>query len=88
MMIRWFVSKEIYVKMNRMVMSVLFFMPLLFIAFFESTIEHTRSDRLRAYFAGPILEDNEGDPDIENPKGDEGEISKIKFDELIEVFPK
>lgn len=70
-------------------MSVLFFVPLTFIALFESQMANTRSGRLQAYFAGPIPEE-EGDPKVENPSSDDphGEISKISFEELVKVFPK
>jgi hypothetical protein len=70
-------------------MSVLFFLPLIMIAFFESQITHSRSDTLRAYFSGPPPEEDEESPDVVDPKGDEeGEISTVKFDNLIECFPK
>jgi hypothetical protein len=70
-------------------MSTMFFIPLFSIAFFESQISHSRSQRLRSYFAGPPP-DEEGDPKVEDPssEGDEGEISKVSFDELVKKFPK
>ncbi|GFZ42615.1 hypothetical protein JCM24511_00332 [Saitozyma sp. JCM 24511] len=86
--LEWVISKDAYVRLNRRVMSVLFFVPLIMIAFFESQITHSRSDTLRAYFSGPPPEEDEDSPDVVDPKGDEeGEISTVKFDDLVECFP-
>ena len=70
-------------------MSSVFFVPLILIAFFESQISHSRSQRLRLYFSGPPSEE-EGDPKIEDPSSEEGEgeISKVKFEDLVKVFPE
>lgn len=78
-----------YIKLNKIVMSVIFFIPLTLIAVFESRLAHARSDRLAEYFAGPPPEE-EGDPKIEDPTTDDpnGEISKFSFEELVKVFPK
>lgn len=78
-----------YIKLNKVVMSVIFFVPLSLIALFESQVAHTRSDKLRAYFAGPPPEE-EGDPKVEDPGSDDpnGEISKVSYEELVKVFPK
>ncbi|WVR03896.1 hypothetical protein IAU60_000895 [Kwoniella sp. DSM 27419] len=81
--------KEWYTKLNRYVMSTIFFIPLMLIALFETQIAHSRSQRVRAYFSGPPP-DEEGDPKVEDPScedDDEGEITKIKFAELVKVFP-
>lgn len=86
---RWVLPGWAYVKLNRFVMSILFFIPLTLIALFESQMANTRSGKLQAYFAGPIPEE-EGDPKVEDPGSDDpnGEISKVSFAELIKVFPK
>lgn len=70
-------------------MSVIFFLPLTLIALFESQIAHSRSERVRAYFDGPVPEE-EGDPKVEDPScdDDEGEICTVSFDELVKAFPK
>jgi hypothetical protein len=83
------ISKQAYIKINRVVMTVIFFIPLMAIALFESQLHQTRSERLRAYFDGPAPEE-EGDPTVEDPKCDEddGEISRISFKDLTAAFPK
>ncbi|WVF67133.1 hypothetical protein IAT40_001878 [Kwoniella sp. CBS 6097] len=87
--LEYILPTEWYISLNRFVMSTIFFVPLVIIAFFESQIAHSRSQRLRAYFSGPPP-DEEGDPKVEDPvcdDDDEGEITKVKFEELIKVFP-
>lgn len=86
---RWVLPSAWYIQLNKVVMSVIFFVPLSMIALFESQIAHTRSDKLRAYFSGPAPEE-EGDPKIEDPGTDDpnGEISKVSYEELVKVFPK
>ena len=70
-------------------MSIIFFFPLTLIALFESQIAHSRSERLRAYFSGPVPEE-EGDPKVEDPSCDDdgGVICRVKFEELVKAFPK
>lgn len=70
-------------------MSTIFFVPLTVIALFESQLSHSRSQRIRAYFSGPPPEE-EGDSKIEDPscEDDGGEISTIKFDDLVKAFPE
>lgn len=86
---RYCLPKKAYVNLNRIVMSVIFFIPLTLIALFESQIAHSRSERVRAYFAGPPPEE-EGDPKVENPASDDdgGEICTVSFDDLVKAFPK
>ncbi|WWC60249.1 uncharacterized protein I303_102815 [Kwoniella dejecticola CBS 10117] len=87
--LEWILPKEWYINLNRYIMSTLFFIPLTLIALFESQIAHSRSQRLRAYFSGPPP-DEEGDPKVEDPTVDDdsqGEISKVKFEDLVKVFP-
>jgi len=70
-------------------MSIVFFIPLTLIAFFESQLSHSRSERIRAYFSGPPPEE-EGDPKVEDPECDDegGQISTTKFEELVSRFPE
>ncbi|WWC87828.1 uncharacterized protein L201_002720 [Kwoniella dendrophila CBS 6074] len=87
--LEWILPKQWYINLNRIVMSIIFFVPLTLIALFESQISHSRSQRLRAYFSGPPP-DEEGDSKIEDPTvedNSQGEISKVKFEDLIKVFP-
>lgn len=70
-------------------MSILFFLPLTVIALFESQIAHPRSRRIQLYFDSNI--ETEDDPKTEDPSCDddaEGEISKVKFEDLVKAFPK
>lgn len=87
----WVLSKKQYVELNRVVMRVIFCVPLTLIALFESQVLHSRSGvggMLHDYFAEPIPEDDE-DPEVLNPKGDEdGEISTVPFEELAKRLPK
>ncbi|TYJ58757.1 hypothetical protein B9479_000593 [Cryptococcus floricola] len=82
-------SSEKYIALNRVVMTAIFVVPLTVIALFESQIAHSKSRRLRQYFQGPPP-DEDDDPKIEDPSCDEdegGQISTVKFEELISVFP-
>lgn len=81
--------EKLYVKLNRVIMSIIFFLPLTMIALFESQIAHPRSRRIQVYLDGNDL-DTDDDPKTEDPNCDdaEGEISRVKFDELIKAFPK
>lgn len=71
-------------------MSVLFFVPLSVIALFESQVAHPRSRRIQLYLESSDIE-TEDDPKTEDPTCDddaEGEISKVKFEDLVKAFPK
>lgn len=70
-------------------MGTLLFVPLTLIAFFESTMNTTAHQRLKEYFSDDVLED-EDDPDLQDPKDDDenGDICKVKFEDLVKVFPK
>ncbi|KAE8541268.1 hypothetical protein D1P53_002625 [Cryptococcus gattii VGV] len=85
----WILSRDMYIALNRHTMTVLFFVPLTFIAFFESQISHSKNRSISAYFNEPLT-DEEGDPVVEDPtceNDDNGEISRTKFEDLISVFP-
>ncbi|KAG2349128.1 hypothetical protein BDR05DRAFT_956507 [Suillus weaverae] len=79
-----------YAKLNRAIMGVLFFVPLTFIALFET------SNMTKSWMASWLRSDDEVDtanpvvldPVVEGPDADQGlEISKIPFDELVKRFP-
>ena len=84
----WILPASTYILINKVVMSTIFFVPLVFIALFESQISHAKSAMVREYFSGPPPDDD-GDPKIEDPSvdDDEGEISKISFEDLVSKFP-
>lgn len=90
MSFRWVLSKDMYIKLNKFIMSIVFFVPLSMIALFESRLSKSHSDRLNSYFAGPAIEE-EGDPKIEDPSSEDdpnGDISKFSFADLCSKFPK
>ncbi|GMK55778.1 hypothetical protein CspeluHIS016_0208340 [Cutaneotrichosporon spelunceum] len=83
-----FVSRKTYVKINKVVMTVIFFIPLVMIAAYESGVVHSRRGLLHDYFADPIPEDDD-DPKVINPETDDpnGIICKHSFEELVSNFP-
>jgi hypothetical protein len=84
------VSPATYDKMNRVVMSVVFCIPLTLVALFESQLNLRANSRLKQYFEGGPEEDEDDetlqDPDCEDD--DEGDICRVKFKDLVKVFPK
>jgi hypothetical protein len=82
-----FLTKERYHTLNRVMMTIIFFVPLCLIALFESQVVH-RSGALNAYFNEPLAEDDE-DPAIQNPDSNDpsGVICKVDFESLVRVFP-
>lgn len=87
----WRLSKKHYAVLNRFVMGTIFFLPLMAIAFFESTFDTRKHAWMESWFRG----DDEGDedrPENRDPTTDDPdcpglEISKVPFEELIKVFP-
>ncbi|KAG1761379.1 hypothetical protein EDD22DRAFT_897285 [Suillus occidentalis] len=79
-----------YAKLNRIVMGIIFFVPLTFIALFET------SNMTKSWMIYWLRSDEEVDTDnpvvlnpvVEGPDADQGfEISKVPFDELVKRFP-
>lgn len=70
-------------------MGTLLFIPLTLIAFFESTLNTSTHQRLKHYFSGDVVDD-EDDPQLQDPEteGEEGQICTEKFADLIKAFPK
>jgi hypothetical protein len=72
-------------------MLVLFFVPVVFVSFFEAVIDPNRNVLLREWAHTSIVSDDS--PDAKNPKvtGEDAErglvISKVPFSELIKEFP-
>lgn len=79
-------------QINRYVMLILFFIPMVFIGFFEAVIDPNRNVWLREWVHSTI--DSDDTPDARDPKvsGNDAErglvISKVPFAELIKEFPK
>ncbi len=87
-------SKQQYDRLNKIVMTTIFFVPIMVIALVESNMNDKSRKRLQLYF-GEDEVDDEDDEDVQNPRmdteggGQQGEqISTEKFQDLIKVFPK
>ena len=79
-------------KINSIVMSVIFFFPLAFIAFFEAELDPSKNKWVKDLLSHPDegSEDSpaDQDPQVDGEDADRGlVISKVPFKELISVFP-
>lgn len=73
-------------------MSVLFFIPLTTIALYEAELDPSKNKWIKDWLSHPDqgLDDvpEHRDPVVDGPDADKGwEISKVKFDELVKMFP-
>jgi len=86
-----FLSNKTYSKLNKYMMTIVFFIPLTLIAFWESAVDATAKDYIYDWFAlGDEEPSDEDDPLIQDPEvTDEGalKISKVPFRELVKTFP-
>ncbi|EJU06559.1 calcium activated cation channel [Dacryopinax primogenitus] len=83
-----FLSRDFYTKINRVIMTVLFFIPLSIVAIHESHLNTKKNSLIRSIFNR--LEEPDGDIDeARDPPCDEphGNISTISFEELVASFP-
>ncbi|ORX33691.1 calcium activated cation channel [Kockovaella imperatae] len=91
--LEWILPSTWYVKLNRIILSTIFAIPLIIIALFESQISHPASrKRLQLLFGdtGGSAREEEDDPKVLDPDGgedDEGEISRVSYKELVSEFP-
>ncbi|KAG2156276.1 hypothetical protein DEU56DRAFT_766342 [Suillus clintonianus] len=79
---------ESYAKLNRIVMSIILFVPLTFIALFETS--NATKSWMVTWTEDEVDTENPVvlDPTVEGPDADQGlEITKIPFDELVKRFP-
>ncbi|KAJ3929626.1 MAG: calcium activated cation channel [Lentinula lateritia] len=79
-------------QLNRIIMSVLFFVPLTIIAFFETVFQRHENEWMTNWLHGENEGDNSypavRDPEVDGVDADAGlRISKVPFTELIKVFP-
>ncbi|KAK7060397.1 Calcium channel yvc1 [Paramarasmius palmivorus] len=85
----WCLDRKAYAKLNRVIMSFIFFVPLTTIALFESTLKQQREEWMRDWLHGTDqgAEDypETRDPEVVDENG--LKISKVPFTELIKVFP-
>jgi len=82
---------ETYAQLNRRVMKILFFIPLVIIALHESIFDARRNKWIDDWVNGQIqFEDTPSarDPVVDGEDADRGlVISKVPFNELVKVFP-
>lgn len=73
-------------------MGVLFFIPLILIAFYESTSDKRKYVWMENWFRGedeaPQDCSENRNPTVNDPNCEGLEISKVPFEELIKAFPK
>lgn len=70
-------------------MSVLFFIPLTIIAVYESQFAHPKTRQRLQLLETDMGIEEEDDPKVEDPSCDEeGEISRVAFQDLVKRFPK
>ena len=78
-------------QINRYVMLVLFFIPMVFIGFFEAVIDPGRNVWLRDWVQSAAAPDDSPaarDPEVTGKDAERGlVISKISFTELVKEFP-
>ncbi|KAG1815632.1 uncharacterized protein BJ212DRAFT_230992 [Suillus subaureus] len=80
-------QSRLYAKLNRVIMGIIFFVPLTIIALFE-TSNMTKSWMVNSDDEVDTENPDVLDPVVEGPDADQGsEISKIPFDELVKRFP-
>ncbi|KAF8639757.1 hypothetical protein AX17_001019 [Amanita inopinata Kibby_2008] len=87
---RFRLSVDTYAKLNRYVMTFIFFIPLSILALYESSRETKRGTWVETWLLGD--EGDEDSPEIRNPEVNDPacngkKISKVPFEELIKVFP-
>lgn len=83
-------------QLNRYVMSVVFFIPLACIAFYESILQAPKHNWMKTWLLNRDQADSEEDaerpanrnPEVDGKDAEEGlAISRVPFEELIKVFP-
>jgi len=86
--IPWFsLNTNRYAKLNRVVMSGLFFIPMAIIALYESSLEASKNRWVRDWFTG-LDQGEEDNPENQDPEIDgDLSISKVPFSELVKGFP-
>jgi len=85
-----FLSQSTYLKLNRILLAILFFIPMTVVALYESSSSKHRwlSDLING---APLDEDDSPaacDPEVDGEDARNGlVISKVPFSELVKVFP-
>lgn len=82
-------SEKTYARINRRVMQTIFFIPLLFIAFWETQLDTSKNALMKSWFS-PADEGEEDDPSNRDPEVSEIDGRKIcttSFEELLCKLP-
>jgi len=81
-------SSNAYAKLNRRVMMVLFFIPLIVVALFETTLD-INSNKYMRHWVGTSESVDVDDKTVRDPQigGNGPKISKVSFDEIVKAFP-
>ena len=82
----------IFLQMNRAIMMVLFFIPLVMIAIYETQLDPSKNHWVNEWLShpdqGPEDRPEYRDPVVDGSDADKGiKISTVPFDELVKVFP-
>ncbi|KDQ08892.1 hypothetical protein BOTBODRAFT_165491 [Botryobasidium botryosum FD-172 SS1] len=86
--LEYVISAKAYARINRAIMTVIFFVPIVIIALFESYLDVTTNKFMRSMFQA-AEEGEEEDPINRDPQVDEDgkTICKVQFEELTRAFP-
>nr|GAT53044.1 predicted protein [Mycena chlorophos] len=85
-------SQRNYAALNRLVMGVMFFIPLTIIAFYEAVrVDNTRHVWIKRW----LTSDDEGaevlpesrNPEVDDADGQGKKISRVPFEQLVKAFP-
>lgn len=81
-----------FIQLNRIMMTFVFFVPLSFIALYESQIQHSQNPYIKDWFRGVNEGENDDplnrDPEVTGGDAESGlKICKVSFEDLIKKFP-
>lgn len=82
-------SRKAYARYNRWIMLTLFFVPLLFIALWETNLDSSTNRYMKNWFS-PADEGEEDDPANQDPEvsdADGMKICRVPFKDLVKEFP-
>ncbi|KAA1466592.1 hypothetical protein DENSPDRAFT_811729 [Dentipellis sp. KUC8613] len=89
--LEFLLSPSQYAKLNRVVMSVLFFIPITGVALYESTVGMQKYKWMAEFMDGSSSDfdaPEDLDPEVDGDDADKGlAISKVSYADLIKVFP-
>lgn len=89
---RFFVSEKTYANINRFMMMICFFVPLMVIAVYEAYLSPSKNRWLKSLLRSPD-EGEDDTPLFQNPEPGEEDvmrgmkISKVPFEQLVKALP-